>query len=269
VIIQTTAKTEYLRFQNLAEYPEIKHFVSTRKGGVSQNRFKGLNISFETDENPKNVLKNRQILAEAVEIPLETFVMQNQIHGNTVVKVTGAERGRGIDSHKTVIGNSDAMICNEPGICLFLFAGDCVPILFFDPKQKVIGAAHSGWGGTVKKVAQKTVRAMQENFGCRAEDILAGIGPSIGVKNYEVGDNVTQAVEKAFGTTENYMIQNSKTGKMHFDLWQTNKMMLTEIGLKSENIEISGLCTFDNPNLFFSARCDDPTGRFGAGIFLK
>jgi YfiH family protein len=161
------------------------------------------------------------------------------------------------------------MISNESSVCLFLFAADCVPILFYDPVQHAIGAAHSGWGGTVKKIACETIFAMQHHFNSRPQDILVGIGPSISVKNYEVGDNVTQAVLKAFGTTDNLMIRNAQTGKMHFDLWQTNKQMLMEIGVKNENIEISGLCTFGNPELFFSARKDEPTGRFGAGIMIN
>ena len=269
MIATSTRETEIFQFHNLSEHKNISHFISTRKGGVSLNSFGGLNISFETNDTAENVLKNRSILARATEIPLETFVMQNQVHGNSVIKVIAADKGKGIFSHKTVIGDCDAMICNEPGICLFLFAADCVPILFFDPVTKVIGAAHSGWGGTVKKIAQKTILEMEVNYGCRPENILVGIGPSISVENYEVGENVIEAVIKAFGTTEKYMTKNPKTGKMHFDMWFTNKKMLTDIGVKEENIEISNLCTFDKPELFFSARRDEPTGRFGAGIFLK
>ena len=160
------------------------------------------------------------------------------------------------------------MITDDKNICLFVFAADCVPILMFDPVKKVIAAIHSGWAGTVKKIACETVFAMQKNFGSNIDDIVVGIGPSISPENYEVGQNVVDEVLKSFGTTEKYMFKNTETGKFHFDIWYTNKKMLLDVGIKEKNIEVGELCTFAEDDLFFSARRDEPTGRFGAGITL-
>ena len=263
-----TETTEYLEFRTFKNRKRIKHFISTRKGGISSSPYDGMNISFETKDTSANVAMNRIILSEAVEIPLDNFVMQNQVHGNEVVVITSKDKGKGVFSHKDVVGNCDGMITNEIGICLFLFGADCVPILFYDPIKQVIGAAHSGWQGTVKKIAKSVVTKMTETYNSNPKDIIVGIGPSISMKNYEVGNNVTEAVLAAFGTTNGFMQLNEKTGKMHFDMWTTCKKTLIKAGVLENNIEISELCTFENKELFFSARRDEPSGRFGAGIML-
>jgi YfiH family protein len=260
--------SEFIKFDNLSKFKDIKHFVSTRKGGISGFKDNDLNISFETYDSSRNVITNRLILARKLGIDIESFVMQNQVHGNKVVTISYDDRGKGIYCHEKVIGDNDAMITNKQGICLFTFAADCVPILFYDSVNQAIGVAHAGWKGTVKKIARETVLSMQKKFKSKQKDIFVGIGPSISVKNYEVGENVVEEVKNAFGTTDNYMIFNKQTNKFHFDLWYTNTKILTDSGIPKENIELSNLCTLDNSDLFFSARKEENTGRFGAGIYL-
>ena len=261
--------TEIFSFKNLSNFPEIKNFVSTRIGGFSNFTKNDLNISFETKDTAKNVLKNRKILFDTLKINIDNCVMQNQVHGNKVIYVDENDITKGVYSHSTVVGDNDAMITDKENVCLFVFAADCVPILLYDSENKIIAAVHSGWQGTVKKIVQKTILLMQDKFGTKPANIIAGIGPSISVKNYEVGQNVIDAVIESFGTTEKYMKFNSVTKKYHFDLWFTNKLLLTELGVPEKNIEISGLCTFANSDKYFSARKDEPTGRFGAGIMLN
>ena len=259
--------TDYLQFNHFSKFPVITHFVSTKIKKSESISDKNLNISFESDMPAAEVYKNRQLLSETINIPLENFVMQNQIHGDTITIIDDTHKGKGVLSHQTAIQNSDAMITDKKNICLFLFAADCMPILFYDTKKHIIGVAHSGWKGTVSKIAQKTVVKMTEVFNSDYKDIIVGIGPSISVKNYEIGENVVKAVEKAFGTKDNYLQFNKYTKKYHFDLWFTVKQQLLEIGIPKNNIEFSGFCTFENNDLFFSARQKN-TGRFGAGIML-
>lgn len=261
--------TEFYQFKNLSRFSNVQHFVTTRKGGVSPMPLRDLNISFETIDNPFNVLKNREIVFDDLGIDTKSCVMQNQVHGTDIAYVSEADKGKGYYSHKDVIGDFDAMITDKKDICLFLFAADCVPILMYDTEKQIIAAVHSGWQGTVKQIAKKTVKKMTEMFDCKPQNIYAAIGPSISAKNYEVGQNVVDAVIKSFNTSEKFMFFNEHTGKYHFDLWYTNRFLLTEAGIPEQNIEMAGICTYENSDMFFSARRNEPTGRFGAGIMLK
>lgn len=260
----TNRYTNFYRFDNLSQYNTITNFISTKYKNTNTE----LNISLENNFPIKETILNRQLLSKAVGIPLNNFVIQNQVHGNNVKVISHKHKGKGIYKHSKAIQNNDAMITNSKNICLFLFAADCVPLLFYDTKKHVIGVAHSGWQGTVKKIAQQTVFKMQEIYNSLVEDIIVGIGPSISVENYEIGENVLKEGKKAFGTINNYFKLNNETNKYHFNLWYANKQQLIDIGIKSTNIEISNLCTYNNSDIFFSARKKD-TGRFSAGIMLK
>ncbi len=263
----STQYTDYYKFKNLSGFKKLKHFVSSRINKTETQTLTNFNISLESYMKPDEILANRKTLSKSLDIPLENFVIQNQVHGDTVSVINETYKGKGVYMHQNALQNSDSMITDKKGICLFLLAGDCMPILIYDRKKEIIGAAHSGWKGTVLKIAQKTVAKMIENYNSSPEDIFVGIGPSISVKNYEVGDNVVKAVKETFGTTQNYLEFNNVTGKYHFNLWYSAKYQLTEIGIPENNIEFPGFCTFENNDLFFSARQKD-TGRFGAGIML-
>ncbi len=261
-------KTDIFQFANLSGYSKINHFVSTNIKKQNQLISNDLDISFNTGRDFNEILQNRKTISEAIKIPLGNFVMQNQVHSNKIKIISQADKGKGVSDHNNAIQDTDAMITNEKGLCLFIFAADCVPLLFFDPANTVIGAAHSGWKGTVKKIAQKTILRMNEVYGSKSKDIIVGIGPSISVLNYEIGENVILEVEKSFKTKTKFLKYNSASNKYHLDLWYSNKKQLIEIGIHERNIEIAGLCTFDNPGLFFSARRNKNTGRFAAGIIL-
>ena len=91
--------------------------------------------------------------------------------------------------------------------------GDCVPILFHDPKKKVIGIAHAGWLGTLRGVAQAAVDGMRSHYGCKPEDIVAGIGPSIGVDHYEVGADVITQFQEKYSEDADQILQTRNESK--------------------------------------------------------
>ena len=255
-------------FDHLSGQCDIKHFISTRKGGVSEGPFDSLNVGLGTDDERSSVMTNRQILADSVGIPLESFVILNQVHKTNVVVVTPEMKGAGSLDRATAIRETDAVVTSVKGICLYVMSADCVSLLFYDPVLKVIGAAHAGWRGTVQNMAAHTVTVMQDSYGCRPSDILAGIGPSIGPCCYDVGSDVIDAVMEAHGTTEGF-IRTGSDSLSHFDLWYTNKFQLLQAGIPEKNIEVSGICTMCEHHNFFSSRFDQGiTGRFGAGIML-
>jgi len=254
-------------FENLSRKRGIMHFISTRDGGVSKPPFDTLNLSFNVSDDPEHVLSNRKLLSSALGFKLEGLTVAKQVHGNKVALVTDKMRGKGSIDHSSALDDTDAMITNTPGIMLMIQVADCVPLLFFDAKRKVIAVAHAGWRGTVLSIAKHTVESMVKRFRSDPRDIYVGIGPSIGPCCYEVGHEVIKEVEKNLKNAKDLI--KVKYGSAYFDLWEANKRQLIDSGIPLSNIEVSGICTNCNSNTFFSSRAGKGvTGRFGAGIML-
>jgi YfiH family protein len=143
---------------------------------------------------------------------------------------------------------------------------DCVPLLLYDPHKAVVGIAHAGWLGTVRGASQAAAQTMIQAYGSDPADILAGIGPSIGVDHYEVGPEVVAQVEAAFGGEGRQLIE-TRGGRTYLDLWAANKIQLARVGV--EQVEVAGLCTACHPDDWYSHRLEKgKTGRFGALIAL-
>lgn len=258
-----------MQFQNFAKFTSIKHFVSTRQGGISPAPFDNLNLSFGTDDLPENVVQNRKMLAEATQMPLENWCVPSQTHSDNILCISVLERGKGAFSQSNALPDTDGLLSKYKNIVLAVQSADCVCSLYYDTEKQVIGAAHAGWRGTLKLLPQKMVLTMQKEFGSKPENIWIGIAPSISLEKYEVGDEVVSEVEKVFGTKENFLWWNDQNQKFHFNLQYAHLFQLQEVGINPEHIEIMPHCTYTEQDLFFSARRDkNQTGRFGAGIML-
>lgn len=266
-MIITSGELSLYKFENLCRFQELQHFVTTRAGGISEHPFQYLNLGLHTADNPEHVHANRSILAAKTGIAADKFLYASQVHSGDVKIIDSASVADGI---LTKTPQTDATITDIPGICLMVMVADCVPVLLFDPVKKVIAVIHAGWRGTVQHITSNTVSAMHSYFGCLPQNILAGIGPSIGPCCYEVGPEVREVVKKSFGTDMEYLKANPDSEKPYFDLWFANRKQLTDGGVRNENIEISEICTKCHSDIFFSSRADKGiTGRFAAGIFLK
>jgi polyphenol oxidase len=249
------------QFELLAKYNnDITHFVSGREGGVTPGDKGTLNLSHKVGDESSNVDENRSRIAKSISVHPECLVFPDQTHSvNVKLLKTGKEN----------LTETDSVITNVKGICLAVMSADCVPVILYDPVTKSCAAIHSGWKGTVGKIISNTVEAMKVNFGIKTSDLIACIGPSISPDVYEVGYDVIREVEQAFGINEKLLIDVGKDGKRFLDLWEANKLQLINTGVKEKNIEISGICTYKNSDLFFSARkSKNNTGRFAAGIVL-
>ena len=257
-------------FENLLRYQGVGHFISTRAGGHSSSPYDSLNLSFNVGDTPEKVRKNRKQLAEAIGISLNSVTTAKQIHDDCVKVVSKELRGKGSVDYDGAIDSTDAMVTNIPKTCLMILLADCVPLVFYDPSKEVIGLAHAGWKGTLRFIAKNTIKSLQEHFGSSAQDIVVGIGPSIGPCCYQVGEEVVSQVEQVFGTAQHFVRNRSADGKRYLDLWQANLKQLLDAGIPEENIEMAGTCTCHHPNVFFSYRHEQgKTGRFGAGIFIR
>jgi hypothetical protein len=219
-----------------------------------------LNLSFNVPDDPKRVAKNRELLAETLGFPAASLTTAKQVHGNKVAVVNKGMRGRELPG-------VDALITQYPNILILVQTADCPPLLLYDPVRKAIGAIHAGWRGTVKKITHNTVMSMSKMFKSDPRNIYAGIGPSIGPCCYEIGDEVAKEVFEKLSDPDELIIK--RNGSRYFDLWEANKRQLIEAGVPVSNIEVSGICTKDNSDAFFSSRASGGlTGRFGAGIML-
>ena len=255
------------RFENLSAQPRLVHFISTRIGGVSKPPYQELNFGFHVGDREDDVLTNRRLLMDHVGIALEWGVIGKQVHSGNVTVVTPSMRGRGMLSQDTAIGDTDSLITDEPDICLMVMQADCVPVIFYDRRNNVIGIVHSGWKGTVVGVSTNTVKRMIEDFGSKPEDIVAGIGPSIGPDKYEVGPEVVERARGAFPNLE--IIKDSDDGRGFFDLWTANTHQLLALGIPCDNIEVANICTYTHADTFYSDRRQRPTGRFVVGAMIS
>lgn len=251
-----------IRYFTFSSFEEagVKHAVFTRKGGISPEPWKGLNVGGTVGDDPVRVAENRKRAFQALDRSINSLYDVWQVHSADVI-CTDQPRPDHVPHLK-----ADAILTDRPDVSLFMRFADCVPILLVDPVRQVAGLVHAGWQGTVKGVARATVQAMQDRYGCRIENILAGIGPSIGAHHYEVGSEVIEQVQRVFGA-EAVDLLPSPNGAVQFDLWAANRLILEQSGIR--NIEIAGCCTACDLDNWFSHRAEaGRTGRFGALIAL-
>ena len=248
----------------------IQHGFSTRKGGVSKEHLTSLNLSFSVEDARENVLENFRRIGERFGKTPEDFVLSKQSHETKVLKVGVKDRGKGITKERDYEG-IDALITDEEGLILSCFSADCVPILFYDPIRKAVGACHSGWRGTKGKILQNVVEEMSKHFSSNPADILIAIGPSISKEQYIVSEDLGLSFLEDY---KDYSEEDSSSpirrlseDKFQLDLWDLNRRIALDCGLKKEHISISGYCTMENPELFFSHRYSQ--GRRGLqGAFI-
>ena len=266
-VLENQGDLWYGVFPKLQEY-NIKHAISTKILGESDLFGQALNISFNVNDSPEKVYRNREKITKAIGIDCASIIATQQVHSTNVLRVDKTYLGRGSKDFSSAVEATDALITNEPGVPLLVFVADCVPLIIFDPTKRAIGVVHAGWRGTVQRIAVKTILKMQEEFATCPEDCLVFIGPSIGPCCYEVDMLVEQVVRHEFEFAEQ-ISKPTRVGHWQLDLWLANSLQLQEMGLPKRQIFSSKVCTVDNNNLFFSHRAEQGfTGRMGVFVSL-
>ena len=240
----------------LQGFSGLRHGFSTRKGGVSKEHLSSLNFGFSLGDDRENVIENFRIMGTALGGQAEDFVLTKQTHSVNVRRVGRDDRGKGIFRERDYT-DVDALMTNEEGVILTAFSADCVPILFYDKGQRVIASCHSGWRGTHGRILAEVIKAMEEEFSSKPEEIYIAIGPSICKNCYEVSSDVGEAFLEAFpiSTKIKYCpVERVSEEKFHIDLWELNRLIALECFIPPDNISISGYCTMENPKFFFSHR---------------
>ncbi|NWG06283.1 MAG: peptidoglycan editing factor PgeF [Chloroflexi bacterium] len=247
----------YFQFDTL----HTRHAVFTRHGGVSPAPWGSLNVGGTVGDDLERVRENRLLSFRALGCKPESIFDVWQVHSADVV-CARAPRPAG-ESYR----QADIILTDKPDVTLFMRFADCVPIFFYDPRKAVVGVAHAGWMGTLRDVATVTVHTMRKQYDSNPTDIIACIGPSIGPDHYEIGADVILQVIQKFGD-ESEQVLRSNNGKIHFDLWRTNQLLLERAGVGK--IEVAGICTACHTEDWFSHRAEKGrTGRFGALISLQ
>jgi polyphenol oxidase len=246
----------YFEFDSL----KTKHAIFTRHGGTSPEPWASLNVGGTVGDDLARVRMNRELSFEALGCDPGSMFDVWQVHSADVVCATAPRMPD--ESYR----QADIVLTDRPEVTLFMRFADCVPILLHDAHRGVVAIAHAGWMGTLGDVATTTVEAMCRNYGCNPADIVAGIGPSIGPDHYEIGADVILQVMQKFGD-ESELFLKSHHGKVHFNLWETNRLLLERAGVGQ--IDVSGVCTACHTGDWFSHRAEKGrTGRFGALICL-
>lgn len=222
------------------------HGFTTRWGGVSQAPFNELNLG-GSDDRTDHILENRKLVFEKLQLDFNQLCNLKQVHGAEVcIAKPGMQQG-------------DALVTNELNHVLAISIADCYPILFHDPVNNVIGAAHAGWRGTVNRIARNTIEKMC-SLGAHPKHIKVAIGQGISQKKFEVGEEViSEFKEKQFSET---LFEGN-----YIDLIRANIQVMEESGITTKNIWTMNRCTFEVD--FFSYRRDKGlTGRMWALITL-
>lgn len=261
--LNKSGNTVYYTIPSFEATGLVRHGFSTREGGVSRGCYSSMNLRFHCDDLHKNVLENYRIIGEALGMDYKRMVLSKQIHEDIIRTVGEDDCGNGI-IRENAFESADALITDKRNIPLVTLFADCVPVFFLDKRQGVIALAHSGWRGTVKRIGQKTVEKMKRDYGSRAEDILAAIGPSIQEDHFEVGDEVAEIFLKEFGSDTAVKYGD----KYHVNMQKAIMLQLLKTGIPKENIDDCGICTYCNSELLFSHR--KTNGRRGnLGAFLQ
>lgn len=257
------------RFPIFEPYPLIQGF-STRLGGVSSGDCASMNMSYTRGDAVEDVRENFRIFARAIGCGADDFVLTDQIHGTEIRRVGRDDCGEAFLEKRSIRG-TDGLVTDEKRVVLMTFFADCVPLMFYDPVRKAVGNAHSGWRGTVLRMGQKMTECMAREFGSKPEDIRAVIGPSICRRCYEVSGDVIEEFDRVFSPKyRDELYTEKQNGHFQLDLWAANRIILEEAGLKPEHISVSGLCTYENPDLLFSHRfTNGRRGNLSAVIGLR
>lgn len=280
MIVKQKNAVSFFEFSKLASLSGILHGVFTRKNGKSKGPFRSLNVSFGVGDNDQTVLENRKIISRCINE--KDLVFLDQVHGTRIIvfskehhfyRVFDTTDGLKCE-HSEILGvqpdtfgiesehkfEADAIVTDIPGKCLVIQVADCQSVLICDPVQKVVANVHSGWRGSINNIIGCTLNVMEDSFGCRSRDIVAGIGPSLGPCCAEFV-NYKKEIPEAFWKYKN--------DNHHFDFWSISRDQLCEAGVLFENVDLSGMCTKCDSNRFYSFRGEGTTGRFAAVIGLK
>ncbi len=231
--------------KNLVALPGIRHGFFTRAGGVSTGLYAALNCGLGSNDDPASVLENRRRVAKHLSGGTHDGVVTlYQVHGATALSIAQPVA-------RDALPKADAVITATPGLVIGVLTADCAPVLFADPKAKVVAAAHAGWRGAVAGIVESTINEM-ERAGAKRPHIVAALGPCIHQQAYEVGPDFEGELLTRAADGARFLARINPRVKAHFDL--PGFVMARLEAAKIGNIINASTCTHENESLFYSYR---------------
>ena len=226
--------------KKLKKFKEIKHCFFSKRNGYSTGIYKSLNCGHGSKDNKKNIQKNLNLVAKKMSINSKNLVLMHQTHSNKVIEI------KRMNYKKKIY--ADAMITKMRGVSLGVLTADCVPIVLYDSKNKIIGCIHAGWKGAFKNIIKNTIHKIRKISS--KSKIYASVGPCIGLKNYEVDLKFYKKFISRSAKNKLYFLHKSKSKKL-FNLrrFVTDKLKECKVEVDQVNHD-----TFAEKNKFFSFR---------------
>ncbi|MGV6876580.1 peptidoglycan editing factor PgeF [Pseudochelatococcus sp. B33] len=235
---------EVLEAASLNALSGVRHAFFTRRGGVSEGLYAGLNGGIGSSDAREAVHENRRRMAAHFGLPAESLVTLYQVHSADVVTVAEP-------FPPDARPKADAMVTARPGVLLGIATADCGPLLFADRQAGVVGAAHAGWKGAFSGVLEATLDHM-ERLGARRERVTVALGPTISRAAYEVGPEFVARFVEADVALARFFSPSPRAGHAFFDLpaFIGERARLAGAGA----FEDLGLCTYADEARFYSFR---------------
>ncbi len=220
----------------------------SRDDGASEAPYHSRNVGLHVGDDEARVLRNRALIKE--ELGLARLVSAKQVHGDRIFNVDW------LPEADVEHPGYDALMTNIPEVGLMIQQADCQAVMLYDPEHGAVANIHSGWRGSVQNIIAKTVVAMTAVYGTRPVSLFAAISPSLGSC---CGEFINYREELPLA------LHGYQTQPNHFDFWAISRDQLRDCGVRSEQIEIAGVCTVCDGD-YFSYRRDRVTGRFASVI---
>ena len=231
-----------IKSKKLSRFKDVEHAFFNRLGGKSTGIFKSLNCGPGSSDKQINIKKNIKIVGNKINSKSKKIILLNQVHSSKFQYI----------NKKSKLNNKfegDALVTDKRSVPIAILTADCVPILIYDKKRKMIAAIHSGWRGAYKDILKKVVKFMIKK-GCSSKNIIAATGPCISVNSYQVGEDLIKKFIKK--DKKNIIFFKKINNKKYFNL---NKYIHSQLkSLDIKKIDIIDKDTFDAKNNFFSAR---------------
>lgn len=254
---------------NYFDFPDnVVAFCTTRHGGCSVGNYGSFNINPYCGDSAEAVAANKKELCGLLGVDEERLVLPHQTHQTQVRQIAEDFFSLSDATRTMLLEGVDALMTNVKGICIGVSTADCIPIIIYDAEHEASCVVHAGWRGTVARIVEKALQAMALAYGTSADALKVCIGPGISLDKFEVGDEVyRQFAEEAFPMQS---IARRIGEKWHVDLWECNRLQLLGHGVLSENIFVSGICTYTQHSDYFSARrLGIESGRIFTGVLIQ
>ncbi|MGC9162450.1 MAG: peptidoglycan editing factor PgeF [Thiomonas sp.] len=246
--------------------PRVHALFTSCAGGVSKAAYAcaphaqcgGMNLGSHVGDAPEHVAQNRARLQQALGGAQPRFLQQ--VHGVEVADLDAQPDPR-------IEPVADAASTTQPGVAATVLVADCLPVLLAAPQGRAVAAAHAGWRGLAAGVLEASLQRVCAQAGCDPSEVQAVLGPAIGPQAFEVGEEVRNAFV-ALHPSAGAAFRPGRPGKWWADIWQLARMRLEHAGMRPGSIAGGGLCTFSQPQRFYSYRRQPVTGRQAGCIWI-